>query len=136
MEHSMSMPMKMTAWDSVVSKDMIFLDLVSGIGGALLFIALRDGVKNFNIQKFQIVDIFAVVVARSVTDLGYHSLVSKTKNFGGSLEEFVISSIVWFLIKIANQLILKQPIDPTMLVTQYLITFLVMLATARLTHWG
>lgn len=40
--------MEMTAIESLKDPNMLYLDIVSGLGGIILFVALLHGVNNYN----------------------------------------------------------------------------------------
>jgi FlaA1/EpsC-like NDP-sugar epimerase len=131
MEHSMP-SMKMTAMESLKDPNMAYLDLISGVGGATLAMLINNGVDNFNIQELSIRVVPLVLIARVIVDFLYSKLISETEQFGGSNLEIILSSIVWLvLVKLVVPDVTNKQIA-----VLYLSTALVMLATARVTHWG
>jgi hypothetical protein len=121
--------MKMTAMDSLYDKPMLYLDLVSGVGGATLYALVQNGLKNFKITTIPFKAILGVLIARILVDYFYSTFISSKSIFGGSNQEFLYSSIVWFLLM---SVLFSFPQS----ILLYGCTLLVMMATARLTHWG
>lgn len=142
--------MKMNAMESLKDPSMLYLDLVAGFGGCVLFAVLQKGAKNVSVKTFtkapvsMYVDMLfstvLVLISRVIVDYSYYNLKSKTEYFGGSNEEFLYSSLVWLtLMSIYKKLMYPKKCMGMLMkevVLQYLSTFLVMLATARVTGWG
>ncbi len=121
--------MKMTAMDSLYDKHMLYLDLVSGLGGAALYALVQNGLQHFKVSAIPFKAVFGVLLARVIVDYFYGTFISGKSMFGGSNQEFLYSSIVWFLLMSAMFSFPKS-------ILLYGCTLLVMMATARLTHWG
>lgn len=132
--------MKMNAMESLKDKKMLYLDIVSGLMGWLLYNALVKGLDKSQITSGDrtaiVVSILAVFVSRVIADYGYHSLVSKTKTFGGTHTEFLASAVVWLGLIYAYQYYKNKKIDVKSALTQLACTFIAMLAIAKLTGWA
>jgi hypothetical protein len=121
----------MNAMQSLLDKKMLYLDLVSGAGGAVLYEVMRRGVGQFQWKAVHWFAVVAVLLARVIADYGYSTLVSATRRFGGTNLEFGLSSAVWFALILGfTRHNGKQAL------MLYGATLLVMMATARLTRWG
>ena len=124
--------MKMNAMQSLYDKHMLYLDVVSGIGGVFFYVLIQNGLRNFKFSMISSVLILAmggVLLSRVAVDFLYSKFISATFAFGGSNQEFIYSSIAWFLLMGTMFTFPKS-------VLLYLCTLLVMMATARVTHWG
>jgi hypothetical protein len=127
-----SMP-DMNAMESLQDKNMVYLDLLSGFIGALLFLVMESGYLNINWNwKTVIFGTLAVLVSRVIVDFIYYHTVSKTEKFGGTLKEFLISSAVWWVLAF----IMLGDLSLIEKFIMYAMTFWSMLAISRLTHWG
>ena len=123
--------MEMTALQSLKDPHMIYLDIAAGIGGVILYNLIEGDRKSFTISKINWKLVLVVLISRIVIDFGYHVLVSKTSNFGGSNNEFIFSSLLFLAIIVG---IFNFKTDKA--VSLYLSTALTMFAVARITHWG
>lgn len=121
--------MKMTAVQSLKDPHMLYLDVVSGIGGLVLYNLIRDGKASFRVSKIDWKLILVVLISRVIVDFSYSRLVSRTAFFGGSNNEFIFSSLVFIAITTYLMGMNKS-------MTLYASTALVMFAVARATHWG
>lgn len=142
--------MSMNAMESLKDLKMVGLDLVSGLGGCVLYGMVKKGLDNMSTKDFtnasksayidMVYSTFLVLVSRVIVDFLYYHLQSKTNRFGGTNLEFILSSIVWLLLMFSYKKTMYPLLTTASLVNdvviQYLATFLVMLATARLTGWG
>ena len=122
----MEMGMKMTAMESLMDPHMIYLDLAAGIGGLVLYNMIGGPFKLSNVD-WKLAGV--VLLSRLLIDFGYSKLVSEKDFFGGSNQEFILSSLMWFSI----MFFIMKTKNTTSL---YLSTVLVMFAVARATHWG
>ena len=125
------MVMTMTAMQSLLDSKMMYLDLVSGVGGVLLANELKRGPTNLCLCVAGL-----VLLSRVITDGLYHHLVSKTAKFGGSNLEFLASTVVWFLLVSVVKRQFKLNLSYKQTWVLFGSTMLVMMATARVTHWG
>jgi hydrogenase-4 membrane subunit HyfE len=142
--------MHMTAMESLKDVNMIALDLVAGTTGLILFLLILNGIKNYTKTVTEsgmslIPLVFLVLISRIIIDFVYDKFVSKTNFFGGSNEEFIYSSLVWFVLAFVYVKFVtkKNKVFGTTnttivykLVGLYISTVIMMMATARLTHWG
>ena len=128
--------MQMTAMESLMDKNMLYLDLVSGVLGAMLSVVVVYGLDNYDYRMVPFLFILNVIIARVIVDFLYSKFVSSTEYFGGSNKEFIISSIVWFILAHLISKVSGYDYSVKYMVIVYLSTLLIMLATARLTHWG
>jgi len=142
--------MQMNAMESLKDMNMLYLDLISGLGGCVLFSMVKKGTNNITTKTFMntptkvYVDIVfstvLVLISRIIVDFSYYHLKSKTENFGGSNKEFLYSSLVWLaLMSVYKKLMYPKKSTVVLMkdiVLQYLVTFLVMLSTAKVTGWG
>ena len=127
--------MKMNAMESLKDKNMLYLDLLSGITGLILFFLIKNGMNNFSFEKCLIPIIFAVILARVVVDAVYYYTVSKTESFGGSNGEFLWSSLLWFLMVVPYIMYFCNGGVKNSVIL-YTCTFFSMMALARLTRWA
>ena len=125
----------MNAMESLKDKKMLYLDILSGISGLVLFFLIKNGMNNFKFEKCLIPVIFAVILARVIVDAIYHYAVSKTKTFGGSNSEFLWSSLLWFLMVIPFLHLCKHGGIKNSIIL-YICTLISMMAIARVTKWG
>lgn len=123
----------MTAMQSLKDMNMIYLDLVAGLGGFALSHMLHNGVDSFSLNKVQWMPVLAVLGSRLVVDFLYHHMVSKSAKFGGSGMEFLLSSLVWYAVM---TFVLMPNKSNKRKMVLYASTVLVMMATARVTRWG
>lgn len=125
--------MKMTALESLMDKNMLYLDITSGVLGLFLAISLKDGLNHYHWYF-----VLAVIVARLIIDFVYHKFISETDMFGGSNLEFILSSIAWVVLFLIYNYINKEGKTVPMkeIGILYLTTVLSMMAIARATHWG
>ena len=124
--------MNMTAMESLMDPNMVYLDLLAGITGVVLSRLIVSGLSAFKFSNVYITIAFAVLISRIIVDYLYDALVSKSDAFGGSMLEFGASSIVWLCIVslVYPSLTWKNKI------VLYLSTVVMMLAIARATRWG
>jgi hypothetical protein len=116
---------------------MIYLDVLAGITGLILSSLVIKGVDNFEFTKMNYYIVPVVLISRLIIDYIYHSFVSKTDFFGGSLNEFVFSSILWFvLIKFVLPLISTQSLSNNHILIIFAASVIMMFAIARVTNWG
>ena len=120
--------MEMTASQSLRDPHMVYLDIAAGLGGLVLY-NLIEGNRKFSKLDLKLVVI--VLISRLIVDFIYSVMISDTDSFGGSNMEFIASSVLWFVI-ITSFMSVKREKAFTM----YGSTVLVMLAVARITHWG
>lgn len=128
--------MEMTGLESALDPGMFFLDVIAGTFGSLLYYTLLGGVDNFKPAVRFPIDVFGVVVSRVIIDLGYHFLIDSEASFGGSYAEFALSSVVFFAMYAISNRLVKNKQSGGRLFLQFIMILLVMLATARVTHWG
>lgn len=128
----MAHSMLMTAMESLMCVNMVYLDIIAGLGGLVLATLINKGIGNFDFKKLLLRLVPLVLVSRIIVDYIYSKTVSEQEMFGGSNKEFIISSVVWLVL--LKLVVPKQSNQHN--VVLYLSTVLVMLATARVTHWG
>ena len=123
--------MKMTAMESLKDVNMMWLDLLAGLGGSYLTSMMTGGLK------MELFDVIAVLLARGIVDYAYAKGISETDKYGGTLKELFASSIMWFIIQYLHcSLLYGEKLKIQKLATKFCMTLLVMLAVARLTGWG
>lgn len=91
----------MTAMGSAMNKQMLYLDIISGLVGATLYLYLRHGIDNVKTQQITLVlaiSVLLIFVSRVIVDLIYHNFISKTSKFGGSLNELLFSGLIWLIL--------------------------------------
>lgn len=125
--------MKMNALESLKDKKMLYLDVVSGVLGVVLFFMVKDGYKNFKFENKMVPLMTTILISRIIVDAVYYYAVSKTESFGGSTKELVISSVLWFVIV---YMLSEGKMKPEEMVVLFICLSVVLLAVARLTHWG
>ena len=123
--------MKMTAEQSLKDPNMLYLDIVSGVGGLVLYNLIQNGKASFSVSNIDWKLIFVVLLSRIIVDYVYSMVVSQTAFFGGSNNEFIFSSLIFIAI---HTYLIGMNVNDSM--TLYASTALVMFAVARLTHWG
>lgn len=124
--------MKMSAMASLLDTKMFYLDVTAGITGVILYGMLQKGIKKYKFDARMVPAMAMVLLARVITDFLYHHFVSKSAMFGGSNAEFFYSSVVWLLLSF----LFLQSFSMMDRVVLYLSTVIMMMAIARLTHWG
>ncbi len=137
------MVMQMTAIQSMTDMNMVYLDVSAGVTGLILATLVLKGLDVFDYTKLNYVIIPMILIARLIVDFGYHTFVSQTDMFGGSLQEFILSIIVWgVLMKYVLPYVIKyfklpfaRPTDKEIAVI-LACSVIMMFAIARLTHWG
>jgi hypothetical protein len=123
--------MKMNAMESLLDPGMFYLDITTGITSSLLNAALHKGIVNVTLADIQPVLVPLVLISRAVVDFLYYYFVSKKEHFGGSMLEFVLGGALWLvLVRLCVGLNLR---DMAILFGS---TLVMLLAIARLTHWG
>lgn len=123
--------MSMTAMQSMLDANMVYLDVSAGIAGFVLFLQIVNcGRKTSYAQTHAFVALF-ILLARLLTDFIYHRAVSKTDFFGGSIREFGLSSLAWLAMMRTFTNMSLQDIG-----ILYTTSVIMMFAIARLTHWG
>ena len=127
------MMMGMNAMESLKDPNMVYLDISAGISGFILTMMLMNGYRSATYPPALLPLVFLVLISRLIVDFLYYNLVSKTHHFGGSNEEFMWSSLVWFAIAFLYMNTMRQPVPVPIL---YASSVLCMMAIARLTHWG
>lgn len=119
----------MNALESLLDKNMLYLDIVSGTAGSYLNSQLKTG------SMFDIIDVPMVLISRGIVDYTYYLLISRTRQFGGSNLEFILSSLVWFGLMSLYKLYSKST-TYSQIAVKFLMTFIVMLSVAKVTQWG
>ena len=123
------MMVSMNAMQSLLDPGMLYLDILSGtFGSALANSSLKH--KNYGLGGVKMHDVVHVLIARIIVDYLFFTFVSKTKAFGGSMNEFLFSSALWF----GTNLLLGGSVKDNLV--KFGTTFLVMLAIAKVTNWG
>ena len=125
--------MKMNAMESLKDKNMLYLDIVSGVLGVFLYVMLRDGYKNFKLDKKMLPYMLTIILSRVIVDFVYYHAVSKTEMFGGSTKELAISTVVWFAMVYMLSRGKMKPIEMGVL---FACLSVVLLAVAKVTNWG
>ena len=129
--------MEMNAMESFKDPHMVYLDVVAGISGLVLTMMLLNGYKNTRIPLVLVPLMLFVLISRLLVDLYYYYFVSRTLNFGGSNMEFILSSIIWFVLSFIYLNATKNKYDGHIpLALLYFSSVGCMMAIARLTHWG
>ena len=114
----------MNAIESLMDMKMLKLDLVAGLVAEMLVQFL------FPKYTFNPLNIVLILTSRAIVDSLYYHLVSKTKAFGGSTLELVLSIPVFSLLfKMFNP-------GGGIGIGHGLIFIIVLFATARVTGWG
>lgn len=117
--------MEMNALESLKDTKMIKLDILSGLLAEILIKFIFR--ENYKINPL---NIFLILASRSIVDVLYYNLISKTDAFGGSLLEIGLSIIVFALLyKIINP-------GRNLGLIHGLIHLIVLFAVARITNWG
>jgi hypothetical protein len=118
-------PMHMNALESFQDKKMIGLDLLSGFITEILMKFL------FPEHQFNPLNMGLILASRSLVDILYYYLVSKTNAFGGSLLELGLSIPVFALL-----FRLVNPNFQGSLLKVGIMQLIVLFALARVTNWG
>ena len=123
--------MKMTAMESLMDPNMVYLDITAGIGGLILYNLVENGKTSFKFSNINWSLALVVLISRIIIDFSYSKLISDKDFFGGSNKEFIFSSLLFFAIIIG-----LFKLDMSKSISLYISTALVMFAVARVTHWG
>ncbi len=124
-----------TAMDSLTNRNMVYLDIVSGLFGTLLFVSLKDSIYNFNFEHFESIDVFSFLIARSLTDFFYAKFISDTNDYKSSTSEFTFTSIIWLIFKLCYTKIISKSFNINDVFLQYFSIIFVMSAVNNLTNW-
>lgn len=131
--HSPGAVMTMTAIESLMDRNMLMLDIVSGYIGSMLGNMLnKSGYSSLDLTAVHWIDFFAIFLARAIADILYHYFVSDTDQFGGSMQEAVAGAVMWFFI----MRFFKPNASMQQLAVQFVSTTIVLFAVARVTGWG